>query len=503
MMCPIWLMRSFLVAITFLVAGSCSVVLDNQENQCSTDQDCEKFGGFPKCTNSVCVASGLGPEGCVNTTSPKNQAEYLNACSTSRCEPFDNCARLGLCSETDELPAARAPSNPTIPPLVNPAQPPTIACKAGASNVIYMYGAADFAPLMKAAQPLLSASTPPYRAVFQNASSCAGVNAIFDQSRNIMRDPANPTTGGWAFYFDDQGNQVNCLLDTAGNNIDIGVSDLYAPTCNSSYVPGTTVAEYIGPVVPFVLSVPATSTEKSISVEAAHVVFGMGGKVMDPRYKDAMPWTDPNYYFVRNAGAASTVLTSLLVDVPAAAFWGVDRLSTDNLRDSLLASTSVNQSIGIVSIDYNDKNRDNLRALYLQASQQKCGYQPDSSPTSIDKLNVRDGHYPLWGYVHFFTRLGAGGVPSPAASAMVLRFAVPKLEQVLIDNIIAASLIPQCAMKVARTAEVGDFAPQSGFQCGCYFDLKTKGRTDCQACTSSDQCSADAPACNYGYCEKQ
>ena len=224
---------------------------------------------------------------------------------------------------------------------------------------------------------------------------------------------------------------------------------------------------------------------------------------MDPRYKDAMPWTDPNYYFVRNAGAASTVLTSLLVDVPAAAFWGVDRLSTDNLRDSLLASTSVNQSIGIVSIDYNDKNRDNLRALYLQASQQKCGYQPDSSPTSIDKLNVRDGHYPLWGYVHFFTRLGAGGVPSPAASAMVLRFAVPKLEQVLIDNIIAASLIPQCAMKVARTAEVGDFAPQSGFQCGCYFDLKTKGRTDCQACTSSDQCSADAPACNYGYCEKQ
>lgn len=491
-----------MIAIALLGAGACSVVLDREDKQCSVNADCEKFGGFPTCENSVCVASGLGPEGCVNTTNPTSQTDYLNACSTSKCVPFDNCARLGLCSEGQSLPPARAPSNPTIPPLVSPVPAPTVACDAGAANVIYMFGAADFAPLLQAAQPLLSAGTPSYRAVFQNASSCAGVNSIFDTTKRLMKDPANPANGGWAFYFDDSGKQVNCLLNAAGNTIDIGVSDLYAPTCNPTYQPGPVVGEYFGPVVPFVLSVPATSTEQSISVEAAHAVFGLGGQVNDARFKNPMPWTDPNYYFVRNSGAASTVLTSLLVDVPPTGFWGVDRLSTENLRDSLLASTAVNQSIGIVSIDYNDKNRGNLRALYLQAAKQKCGYQPDSSSTTYDKANVRDGHYPLWGYVHFFTRLGTGGVPSTAASAMVLRFSVPRLEQSLVDNIIAASLIPQCAMKVTRTGEVGNFSAQNGFQCGCYFDFKTKGKTSCKTCSSAEDCTSAAPACNYGYCEK-
>lgn len=492
-----------LVVTSLLGATACNVVLDRDANQCTVDADCEKFGGLPVCESNVCVASGLGPEGCVNTAAPASQADYLNACSTSKCVPFDNCARLGLCTDGVSLPAARTPSNPTIPPLVNAVPAPTVSCSNGTPNMIYMYGAADFAPLLQAAQPLLSANNPPYRAVFQNASSCAGVASIFDSTKRMMKDPTNPNTGGWAFYFDDTGKQVNCLLEpTTGNTIDIGVSDLYAPTCNPAYQPGAAVGEYSGPVVPFVLSVPATSSEQSISVEAAHAVFGLGGRMNDARFKDAMPWTDPNYYFVRNSGAASTVLTSLLVDVPASAFWGVDRLSTENLRDSLLASTSMSQSIGIVSIDYNDKNRGNLRALYLQTKQQKCGYQPDSTPTSYDKINVRDGHYPLWGYVHFFTRLGAGGVPSAAASMMVLRFAVPRLEQSLIDNIIAASLIPQCAMKVVRTSEVGNFATQTGFQCGCYFDFKTKNKTSCQTCTSAEDCTASAPACNYGYCEK-
>jgi hypothetical protein len=85
---------------------------------------------------------------------------------------------------------------------------------------------------------------------------------------------------------------------------------------------------------------------------------------------------------------------------------------------------------------------------------------------------------------------------------MVLRFRVPRLEQRLLDDIIAASLIPQCAMKVARTAEVGDFTAQTGFECGCYFDQKTKNKTSCQTCAISEECSSDRPACNYGYCER-
>jgi hypothetical protein len=322
-----------------------------------------------------------------------------------------------------------------------------------------------------------------------------------------MKDPATETNGGWAFYFDGSGNQVNCRIDPLGSTpvgatVDIGISDLYAQTCNPQFVPAPpTFAEYLGPAVAFVLSVPATSSEQAISAEAAHFVFGLGGKAPPgTAMKDAAPWTDPTNYSIRNSSSGSTVLTAIMADVPSTMFWGIDRLSTENLRDSLLASTSINSSIGILSIDFNDKNRGNLKALYLQAKGQSCGYLPDSSSTTYDKLNVRDGHYPLWGYVHFFTRLGPGSVPTSAANAMVLLFNVQKIGQQLVDDIVKASLTPQCAMKVMRTSEMGDFMGRSGFQCGCYFDFKTKDKTDCQACMTAEDCPGQHP-CNYGFCE--
>jgi hypothetical protein len=491
-----------MTVVLFAAATGCSFALDRNATQCQSDADCASFSGHPTCDQGVCVESGLGPEGCFAGT-PQTQSDYLNACSTSKCVPFNNCDKLGgpYCNKETPLPPTMDPNNPAIPALLNPVAEPMNSCSDGIdpANVIYMLGAADFGPLMRAAQPLLSAGTPRFRAVFQNSSSCAGVSAVFGAAK--MNNPPAGATGGWAFYFDDAGNQVNCKVDTAGNTIDIGVSDLYAQTCNPAFVPGAAVAEYTGPVVPFVLSVPATSSEQSISTEAAHIVFGLGGK--SPSGMKDPPWNEVTNFSIRNSGAASTVLTALLTEVPRTKFWGVDRLTTDNLRDSLLTAPkdAVNSSIGILSVDYNDKNRGNLRALYLQARGQACGYQPDSSPTTYDKANVRDGHYPLWGYVHFFTPLGPGGVPSARANAMVLRFNVQKLEQRLLDDIINASLIPLCAMKVARTAEVGNFSPASGFQCGCYFDFKTKNKTSCKPCGSAEECPSSAPACNYGYCE--
>jgi hypothetical protein len=492
-----------LAAAALLSAAGCSVLLDHDSAQCKTDADCEHFGGHPYCQQGVCVASGLGPDGCVIGT-PQSQSDYLNACTTSACVPFDNCGRLGLCGGESTVPSTVDPTNPAIPPLVNPVTVPTQPCTNAGPNLIYMYGTSDFAPLLRAVQPLLTASTPSYRAIYQNASSCAGVASVFDSTKRLMNNPAANAAPNYAFYFDNNGQQVTCLLDPAGNTIDIGVSNLFSTTCNTStatYQSGTTVSDYTGPVVPFVMSVPAASSQVSISAEAAHMVFGLGGKGASVGLKDAAPWTDPTYYFIRSSSAGSTVLTGLLIGVPKTKFWGIDRLSTDNLRDSMLASTAAEQSIGILSIDYADKNRGNLRSLYLQSQGQSCGYLPDSNKNSFDKMNVRDGHYPLWGYVHFFTPVGPGGVPSDAAKAVVTKFSVSRLDQTLVDNIIGASLIPQCAMKVVRNGEESDFSAQTGLQCGCYFDFKTKGKTDCTPCQTSSDCPADRSACNYGYCE--
>jgi hypothetical protein len=496
---------SFLAVVALTGAGlinsGCSLLVDRSE-QCKVDDDCLKFGGHPYCESGVCVASGLGPESCVVGT-PASQTDFLNSCTTAAYQTFDNCARLGLCGPTPTVPSTVTPSNPTIPPLVNPVATPTVLCSAAGPNVVYMYGTSDFAPLLKAAQPLMSALPVPYVGVYLNATSCAGVASVFDSTKRTM---VNPATGSstYAFYYDSTGNQVNCLLDMTGNTIDIGVSDLYSNTCSTStaqYVSGTTVSDYTGPVVPFVMSVPSGSSQTAISAEAAHIVFGLGGKGGGNGIKDATPWTDPTYFFIRNGNAGSTILTGLLVNVPKTGFWGIDRLSTDNLRDSMLASTEAEQSIGILSISDYDTNRGNLRSLYLQSTGQSAGYLPDSNKNAFDKKNVRDGHYPLWGYVHFFTPVGPGGVPSDAAKAMVTRFAVAELDQTLVDNIIAASEIPQCAMKVTRTSEESSFTMQSSLQCGCYFDYKSTGKTTCTACKTATDCPSDHPACNYGYCE--
>jgi hypothetical protein len=258
-------------SLLLALLSACSLLVERSDAQCANDTDCLKFQteqtGRTVCENKVCVASGLGPTGCFFGT-PTTNAEYLNACSAAACRPFDNCARIGLCD------GGAPPSDPTPPPtsvpgtaVVNPTPVPTVTCSQEGVNVIYMYGAADFAPLLKAVQPLLNASTPAYRAVFQNASSCAGVTSIFspDPTKRLIKDvPSTPTrAANYAFFFDESGAQVNCLLDPAGNTVEIGVSDLYSTTCDPSYKTGQAFAGYTGPVVAFSLAVPLAPLKRS------------------------------------------------------------------------------------------------------------------------------------------------------------------------------------------------------------------------------------------------
>ncbi len=492
-------------AVLLPLTPACSVMMDRDMVQCETDLDCAELEigdtAHAVCRQGVCVDSGLGPRGCF-AGAPRTTVEYLNACTIAQSVPFDNCARLGLCSPSAGLPSPTAPQSAgTVASTVKAVAAPTVRCADAGPNVIYMAGTSDFGPLLKQVTPLLAANTPSYRAVFMPGSSCGGVSAIFDPGKALIKDiPGTETKAAtYAYYFDDDGAQVSCTLDPEGKVVDIGVSNLYSTVCEPSWLAGGTIAGYLGPVVTFGLTVPAASTQTSISVEAAHIIFGLGG--LNPQGVHATPWVDPAYYSIRNGGAGSTALTAELIHVPRNSFWGVDRLSTDAIRDSLKASAAPEQSIGILSIDYADKSRGNLRVLYLQGEGQIAGFLPDSTATSLNKANVRDGHYPLWGYVHFYTA-NINGAPSAAAGAFVTRFSVPKLDRELVDAMIDASLVPQCAMGVAREAEMGPFVPNPyRYQCGCYFDFRTTGKASCPPCTTTNDCPSSAPACNYGFCQ--
>jgi hypothetical protein len=161
------------------------------------------------------------------------------------------------------------------------------------------------------------------------------------------------------------------------------------------------------------------------------------------------------------------------------------------------------EAIGVLGADTADRERSNLRILYFQATGQLCGFLPDATPFSKDKVNVRDGHYPIWGPTHYYTAI-SGGVPSVQASALLNIIAAARTDRTFLNSVIDAGFVPPCAMKVQRTSEMGPvsaFTPPFG--CGCYFENRINGATKCTACTGSSGCPVGAPSCNNGFCEVQ
>jgi ABC-type phosphate transport system substrate-binding protein len=491
-------MSLFLMSLAgALVTSGCTLLVDRSGAQCATDDDCAKFGSHPFCRQGVCVPSGLGPPGCFAGT-PEAPSEFANACSTSVCEPFDNCARLGNCVDGGSDQPLMTPANlGTVPAPVNQQTAPTVSCAdPSRPNLIYVTGSTNFPPLLAAVAPLLAQNNPPYQVVFAPQTSCKGAGSMYDSdpTKHIIKD----VPGNWAFLVNPDGSKTPCLLGASGATVDVGESDVYAQTCSYNSVAG--VADYTGPIQAITFVVPATSSQHQISAEAAHGIFGAGG--MGGKIK---PWIDPTLYFVRSWGTGTIQMPSRAINVPATAWWGIDRLSADNLVASLeiVDPSQADKAIGVLSSDFADRARDNLRTLMFQADGAACAYLPDSAPTSFDKANVRDGHYPIWGPIHLFT-INNNSVPSLAAGALVTRFAVPRLDQGLLDAIVGSGYIPQCAMRVQRTQEMGPMASyQPQFGCGCYFEAKVNGKSTCKSCSGPGDCPSTAPACNYGYCEVQ
>jgi ABC-type phosphate transport system substrate-binding protein len=382
---------------------------------------------------------------------------------------------------------------------------PTKTCRDAAVNPVYVTGSTAVRPFLVGVAKALAAETPPSTVVYQGVGSCVGVAAVYstDVSKRLMRDI--PASGGrpanYAVYYRPDGSTEECALDAAGTPVDVGVSDAFASTCGFSTAPaGTSILDYQGPIQPMVFVAPGNSTQKNISAEAAYIAFGTKGQ-----NGTIGPWNDPSLFFVRSASSGTQALISLAIKVPANQWWGTDRLSSDELKKNLISVVdpkAADKAIGILSSDFADEERNNLKELAFQGFGQKCAYWPDSTPLVFDKRNVREGRYVIWGPVHFYART-TDGVPAPSARSLLLRFAAPKLDVKLVDEIIARRLVPKCAMKVQRDTEMGPMIPFTpAAPCGCYFDKSTTGATPCAACSTSNECPTNAPLCSYGFCEK-
>jgi len=172
-------------------------------------------------------------------------------------------------------------------------------------------------------------------------------------------------------------------------------------------------------------------------------------------------------------------------------------------------SANYEAAIGYVSGDVADQNRKKnaIKVLAYQHFGQSCGYWPDSTPNTYDKLNVRTGQYWLWGPMHFFafvdpTTKQITDARTRAFIELVTGKAAPPAGLDVLKITVDAGNVPKCAMNVWRS---GDLGPLMSYQpdepCGCGFEKLATGATSCTPCATSATCPSSHPVCRNSYCE--
>jgi hypothetical protein len=414
------------------------------------------------------------------------------------------------------------------------------------TNTVYMSGGSTDIPVIQAVANLLGSTVS---IVYQKPGACEGLLYVLgDMGAAVLPDAdaalslaPNGPSGGAACTLPTIA--VGAIMEPAAK-IDIAVSDVYVETCQGSFDTslnsvgsGTMTKDYLGPIQAMTFAVASASTEQVISAEAAYMVFGFAAATAANTIN---PWSVPGDIYVRFWDSSVLEMIALAIKLPAG-MWvnatnksstqapgSAGTMASDLLASATKSTTDTNATIGILG---SSNYVTGLRPLAFQAVGQSCGYLPDSSSTAHDKLNVRQGRYAIWGPEHLVVNVDSNGNPvgqnSNTASvqtvlnALVATSQAPSTssdggltdaEEGMIISAIslpAVGVVPQCAMQVSRTLEVGpeaSYAPPAA--CSCAFEEAAgsvvPGHT-CTACTGSGAgvCTGSTPACHFGYCEAE
>jgi hypothetical protein len=416
---------------------------------------------------------------------------------------------------------------------------------ANVPNPVYLSGSTSAKPLVLA---LAQALGPSISLIYDSKAACDGLtDATGTQS-----------AAGSVLFASATKGYLTCTGATTGGTTapyppfyaDVGLSDVYASSCMPSIaVGGNGYADWLGAIQAFEIVVPWTSSEYAISADAAYVVFGFAGQ----QYT-VDPWNDPSAIWTRGSTAAAQIIIGDAVGLSAskwlstlAADAGAGQVLTSNTTmASEIAnanSSKPNTTIGILASSASDPLKappgtsdagaatGGIRPLAFQAQHQECSYYADSDLSHFDKINVRQGRYAIWGPMHYVTSVDGGGNPAanpqasndavPSSSAAVQAFiqvvthknltdATTPTLQTVVKAEASASFVPDCAMQVQRTSELGAEASyQPNLGCGCYFESLTGGGATlspyCAACNTDADCGEGGgyPHCNFGFCEAQ
>ncbi|HEX3344853.1 MAG TPA: hypothetical protein VHS09_09790, partial [Polyangiaceae bacterium] len=263
--------------------------------------------------------------------------------------------------------------------------------------------------------------------------------------------------------------------------------------------------DFFGPVQVMEMVVPATSTQTSISAEAAYMVWGFGAG------SGVAPWTSEQLLLQRGATSGTQNMIGAAIGLGAGLWHGTPNATSGSLLSAIenvaknLAldggpgdPSNVEKTMGILASDVADNNRQYLKALAFQDVGEQCGWYPDSTQASFDKNNVRDGHYPIWGPSHLVAYSDTNGNPTNPAVQTLIDAMNGTNQQVLatldvVQFYATSHIIPTCAMRVQRAQDGHDYQPYSPpVSCSCYYDLQATGQTSCTTCKGDPDCK-DAP----------
>ena len=183
------------------------------------------------------------------------------------------------------------------------------------------------------------------------------------------------------------------------------------------------------------------------------------------------------------------------------------------------------QAIGILGDEVYDSDRTGLSVLAFQDYGQNYAYFPDSTVTSYDRQNIRDGHYGLWS-PDVYMAPSTSGAPTDPVVGYILDVVLGNPNQTSspmaastrstrVAVAAAVGLTPSCAMQVTRASDgapLTAYTPNAPCTCAFLNDIVTQlGSTaatlptSCTTCTTSTTCSDAGPGaligCFNGYCE--
>ena len=477
---------------------------------------------------------GAGDNGCIDERgfdglgcfrcAPLDIVSLENACTTASCQPFDNSLRVPSvkAGKLPDLPAPAAGGSAGAGGSGGTAGTGGgvgvgFACSslAEGGTVLYVTGSTAAKPfLQQIAQQL---ALQKVFVVYTSVGSCTGVDAIVHGT--LMRTGAAPLAASATYWDSSSSTGKACDLAEAGVNADLGISDVFAPSCPGfelANLEALKIRDAHGPIQTMTFAVPANAKHHQISQQAAYMVFGFGkdGQVLDASGQQI--WNDESALLQRSASSGTQVMLAAAIGVAPGLWKGTPNKSSDDVANALQAGTATqaaaDATLGILGADYIDSRnlRAQIRMLAFQDSHQACAVTPDSSDNAKDKRNVRDGHYPIWGPMHLLYKVNDKGDPQNEAVRQELIDVVGYLSGAkalpngvnLIDVYAQSGLVPECAMRVTRSADGGAITPATPLNpCACLFEQKATGATDCTACKVQGDCAA-GETCSQGYCEQ-